>query len=206
MTDVGVDDLAPEVPATKGERTRRRLLHLAIERFAEEGYRATSLAAVARDAGVTPAAAYAYYPGKEAMFRAAVDADAGALIERLVREEGDGPILEQLPGRLERLVGALADHPLARRVLAGLEPAVIGRLVTLPSLVELRRVTADELAAAQRRGEVRAGLDPAGATLAIETLVLALTMSLLQTHGLAPDEVEARRVAVVQLLGAALRP
>ena len=43
-------------PATKGERTRRRLLELAIERFGERGYRATSVSEIARAAGLTQAA------------------------------------------------------------------------------------------------------------------------------------------------------
>ena len=67
--------------ATKGERTRLRLLELAIERFGERGYRATSVSEIARAAGLTQAAAYAYFPSKEALFDAAVDADAAPLVE-----------------------------------------------------------------------------------------------------------------------------
>ena len=48
---------------TKGERTRRRLLELAVRRFADEGYRATSVSAIARDAGITQAAVYATRQG-----------------------------------------------------------------------------------------------------------------------------------------------
>src|SRR5262249_56215036 len=64
----------------KGERTRQRLLDIAIRRFAEDGFRRTSLSDIARAAGLTPAAAYAYFAGKGGLFQAAVDADAGALI------------------------------------------------------------------------------------------------------------------------------
>ena len=58
--------------STKGERTRHALLAGAIRRFAADGYRATSLADIARDARVTPAAAYAYFANKEALFTEAV--------------------------------------------------------------------------------------------------------------------------------------
>src|SRR5690348_16296931 len=71
---------AAEATETKGERTRRRLLELAIQRFGERGYRATSVSEIARAAGLTQAAAYAYFPSKEALFDASIDADAAAAI------------------------------------------------------------------------------------------------------------------------------
>ena len=71
-----------ETPGTKGDRTRRRLLDLAVRRFAADGYRRTSVSDIARDADLTPAAVYAYFAGKEALFQAAVDADASALDRR----------------------------------------------------------------------------------------------------------------------------
>ena len=58
-------------PATKGEQTRRAILRAAITRFGRDGFRATSVADIARDAGVGGTVAYAYYPNKEALFLAA---------------------------------------------------------------------------------------------------------------------------------------
>ena len=48
----------------KGEQTRLAILDAAIARFGREGYRATSVADIARDAGVSGTAAYAYFPNK----------------------------------------------------------------------------------------------------------------------------------------------
>src|SRR5690554_6750519 len=80
---------ADETAETKGERTRRRLLELAIERFGERGYRGTSVSEVARSAGLTQAAVYAYFDGKEALFDAAVDADTEAVVSAIrARLEG----------------------------------------------------------------------------------------------------------------------
>ena len=64
----------------KGEQTRRAILDAAIARFGREGYRATSVADIARDAGVGGTVAYAYFPNKEALFLAAIDEDAAAVI------------------------------------------------------------------------------------------------------------------------------
>src|SRR3954453_20643138 len=66
--------------ATKGEQTRRAILGAAIVRFGREGYRATSVADIARDASVGGTVAYAYLPNKEALLLAAVDGDAAAVI------------------------------------------------------------------------------------------------------------------------------
>jgi AcrR family transcriptional regulator len=189
----------------KGARTRQRLLELAIERFAADGYGRTSVAAVSRDAGLTPAAAYAYFPSKDALFRAAVDADAEGLIDEITAAEAGRPLGERLLTRVDHVAAGVERHPLARRVLAGLEPAVTGRLVTLPSLVALRERTAEEIAEAQRAGVVRPDLDPAAASLGIETVVLSLMMSLLQVGGLAADEIQARRAGVIALIEGALR-
>ena len=74
---------------TKGERTRARILEAAVERFGANGFRPTSVAAIARDAGVSAAAPFAYWPSKEALFDAAVDADARAVITELLATVGE---------------------------------------------------------------------------------------------------------------------
>jgi AcrR family transcriptional regulator len=192
----------------KGQRTRRRLLELAVARFAVDGYRGTSLSAVAREAGLTPAAAYAYFPSKEALFAAAVDADADALIhEALDRVGGGRPVREGLVLLLAELRAALERHPLARRVLAGREPEVTGRLLDLPALTALRETVTADLAAGVRIGTVRADVDPAGVALGLQTIALALLMAQLQVEVVAdPAQQEVRIGAVLAVLDAALRP
>jgi AcrR family transcriptional regulator len=186
----------------KGERTRGRLLEIAVRRFAADGYRRTSVSDIAREAGLTPAAAYAYFAGKEALFKAAVDADAAALIE----EAGAGlraPVRERFALHVGELVDRVDSHPLARRVLAGQEPEVVGRLLDLPSLKVLTAVFAEELEAAQEAGEVRRDVDPAVVAAGMEAIVLSLLMGTVQA-GVTRDSERAAAVAVV--LDAALRP
>ena len=188
----------------KGERTRQRLLDIAVQRFAVDGFRRTSVSDIAREAGLTPAAAYAYFAGKEGLFQAAVDADAGALIEaaRSVAAKG-ASAREQLflfvADRRERV----DDHPLARRVLSGLEPEVAARLLTIPSLVALTAALADDLAEAHAASEIRADVDPAEVAVGLETIVLALLMAELQTGLTVEPE---RQAGVLAVMDAALRP
>jgi AcrR family transcriptional regulator len=188
----------------KGERTRQRLLDIAVQRFAVDGFRRTSVSDIAREAGLTPAAAYAYFAGKEGLFQAAVDADAGALIEaaRSVAAKG-ASAREQLFLFVAELRERVDDHPLARRVLSGLEPEVAARLLTIPSLVALTAALADDLAEAHAAGEIRADVDPAEVAVGLETIVLALLMAELQTGLTVEPE---RQAGVLAVMDAALRP
>ncbi len=188
----------------KGERTRRRLLDIAVQRFAADGFRRTSVSDIAREAGLTPAAAYAYFAGKEGLFQAAVDADAGALIEAARSAAAEGASArEQLFLFVGELRERVDNHPLARRVLSGLEPEVVARLLTIPSLVALTAALADELAEAQAASDIRPDVDPAELAVGLETIVLALLMAELQTGLTVEPE---RQAGVLAVMDAALRP
>jgi AcrR family transcriptional regulator len=188
----------------KGERTRQRLLDIAVQRFAVDGFRRTSVSDIAREAGLTPAAAYAYFAGKEGLFQAAVDTDAGALIEAARSAAAEGASArEQLFLFVGELRERVDDHPLARRVLSGLEPEVAARLLTIPSLVALTAALADELTEAQAASEIRADVDPAEVAVGLETIVLALLMAELQTGLTVEPE---RQAGVLAVMDAALRP
>jgi AcrR family transcriptional regulator len=188
----------------KGERTRQRLLEIAVRRFAADGFRRTSVSDISREAGLTPAAAYAYFAGKDGLFQAAVDADASALIEAARSAGATGPSArEQLFLFVAELRERVDDHPLARRVLSGLEPEVAARLLTIPSLVALTAGLADDLAEAQDAHEIRADVDPAEVAVGLETIVLSLLMAELQTGLTVEPE---RQAGVLAVMDAALKP
>jgi len=171
-----------ELVRTKGAQTRRAILVAAISRFGREGFRATSVAEIARDAGVGATAAYAYFPNKEALFLAALDEDAAAVIT----EGGLSTVAEGF-GRqdwrqllLVTLVQAVDRHPLARRVLAGLEPDVTDRVLDLPALAELRKACAERLRKDQLGGTVRSDIDPQAVGNGLIAITLSLLMSVVQ--------------------------
>src|SRR5207249_10377867 len=100
----------PQVPASKGARTRQALLDAAIARFGRDGYRGASVADIARDARLSGTAAYAYFPNKEALFVAAVDEDAAAVIEEALSTLTDADDIDLDKWRRElifTLVGAV---------------------------------------------------------------------------------------------------
>src|SRR3954454_4759893 len=116
--------------AQKGETTRSAILDAAIARFGRDGFRATSVADIARDAGVGGTVAYAYFSNKEALFLAALDEDAAAVIgEGLSSVIGNADLRDWRETLIFTLVDAVDRHPLARRLLAGLEPDVTERVL-----------------------------------------------------------------------------
>jgi AcrR family transcriptional regulator len=191
-------------PMTKGERTRKALLDAAIARFGRDGYRGTSVAEIARDARLSGTAAYVYFPNKEALFVAAVDEDAAAVIEEGLESFTDDVDLARWRETLMfTLLEAVDRHLLARRVLLGLEPEFTVRLISIPALEQLRKAIAERLSAQQLGGSVRADVDPQQMANGLVTIVLSMLMSLLQT-GTDPATLLGRDVAAV--IEAALGP
>lgn len=189
--------------ATKGERTRELLVTRAIRRFAVDGYRGTSVAEVARDCGVTPAATYAYFPSKEALFLAAVDLDAAGLVEKALPGVLDGTFAGEWSTLVLSLLAALEEHPLAKRVLSGREPERTERLLGIPALADLRAGIAQQLREGQHEGGVRDDIDVMLIADGLQTVVMSILIAVLQTGVPADGE---RAAGVVALLDAALLP
>jgi AcrR family transcriptional regulator len=87
-TDPGGDQYQPqdgsETSAGRhGPETRSRLLQLALQLFAEQGYEKTSLREIAERLGVTKAALYYYFRSKEDIVRSLVE-DYFAEIDELI--------------------------------------------------------------------------------------------------------------------------
>jgi AcrR family transcriptional regulator len=176
-----VESAADQVPETKGAQTRRAILEAAIVRFGRDGYRSTSVADIARDASLGGTVAYAYFPNKESLFLAAVDEDAAGVIEEGLVTVADVPDVRRWHDTLIfTLVEAVERHPLARRLLAGLEPEVTVRVLEIPALNELRKKCTELLRTGQAAGLVRPDIDPAAVANGIVALMLSVLMSVTQ--------------------------
>lgn len=170
-----------DMRSTKGELTRQAVLAAAIRRFGRDGFRATSVADISRDAGVSGTVAYAYFDNKEALFLAALDEDAAAVMgEGLSGFMEDPDALWWRVTLILTLVDALDRHPLARRVLAGLEPDVTDRVLEIPALLELRKAVVERLRTDQVAGVVRIDLDVEAVGNGAVTIILALLVAIEQ--------------------------
>jgi AcrR family transcriptional regulator len=153
-------DTIADPPTEKGAQSRDAILAAAIQRFGRDGFRSTSVAEIAREARVSGTLAYAYFDNKRALFLAALDADIAALIEEGVASVLDTPGDQTWRDSLVlTLIEELDRRPLARRMLAGLEPDAADRIVELPAMENLRDAVAARLRADQQDGLVRADID-----------------------------------------------
>src|SRR6202034_762648 len=149
--------------------------------FGRDGFRSTSVADIARDAGVGGTVAYAYFPNKEALFLAAVDEDAAGVIGEGLATVMEVPDIRRWHDTLIfTLVDAVDRHPLARRLLAGLEPDVTVRVLEIPALNELRKACGELLRTGQAAGTVRPDIDPAVIANGVISLMLSVLMSVTQ--------------------------
>jgi AcrR family transcriptional regulator len=116
----------PGKRAAQGRATRGQLIEVATALFAEHGYEGTSIEAVLAAAGVSRGALYHHFAGKEALFRAVIEAVSERITEQQVQ------IISGCPDPLEALrVGALAwidmaGDPVIQRVLLIDAPSVLG--------------------------------------------------------------------------------
>lgn len=188
---------------TKGERTRRRLLAAAITAFGSQGYRGTSVTAISRTAGVTQAAAYAYFENKEHLFRSALDADTAGLIDDALAGVAGTPVRQLGPAFLLLALESLDHHPLTRRVLAGAEADAVRHVREMSALGLVTDYVRDRIIEGQEAGEVRRDIDPSVMADGIEALVIALLMSAVNSRETAIDRY---LVGVVEAFDAMLRP
>lgn len=182
MTDLGyAGKVAVAGTTTRGAKTRQALLDAARERFARDGYRATSVAHISRDAGVGGTTAFVHFENKEALFFAAVDDDLTSLFDELGVELASLGPEGELPDRLLATVLAIVErYPLARRLLAGLEPDVTERVLQTESFAVLRRSVADLLAEGQDAGSIRPDLSPEHLADGLVAIVVAVAMASVQ--------------------------
>jgi len=176
-------------------------LETAIRRFGDRGFRETSLSAIAREARVSPAAVYAYFPDKEGLFIAAFDHDTNLLIDTVVTQ---APVPQLAPwiGLLPRVYAVLPQHPLTRRVLEGAEPDLVPRLFDLSSARRLRQTLAAAIRAAQQAGVARQDIDADVIATGLETLIVATVLAAVQARITGDED---RRAGVLALIVAAIR-
>ena len=173
--------------------TKAAILTAARTRFAAEGYRPTTIRAVARDAGIDPALVMRYFGGKADLFVAATD------IDLRIPDLSDAPADEHG----ERLVEHFLAHwdegtpegevlmILLRSATTDADAAASMRALFARQLVPaLRPLVADESELPQRAGLV-----------ASQMLGLALTRSVLALPPVAampPDALVANAGATIQ--------
>ena len=91
------------------DERRQRLLELGGRLFTRHSYDKLSMAAIAREAGISKALLYHYFPSKSAYFRATVSAEAERLAA-LTEPDPDLPPLEALTASLDAYLGWIDEN------------------------------------------------------------------------------------------------
>ncbi|MFE4912228.1 TetR family transcriptional regulator [Streptomyces sp. NPDC056652] len=157
--------------------TKARLLDAAFTEFAAHGIAGARVDRIAESAGANKRLIYVYFGNKEQLFDAVLERAMTAGAESVPFD------VEDLPG----YAGAIFDHLVARPDLMRLR---LWKLLERPSVTGLepdafQHKTA-EVADAQRRGEIAAGMEPAD----LLTMVLAAAQAWFwAAEGMDPKEV-----------------
>lgn len=180
------------------------MIDAARERFARDGYRGTSVAVISRDAGLGSTTAFGHFDNKEALFFAAVDDDLASMFREFSERLGvlmalDAEFLSQemvFQGLLGAALDIIDRHPLARRLLAGLEPDFTGRVLESASFDDLRATVVPLLEEGQRGGWIRPDLPTTDLADGLTAFVLAMAMASVQI-GPAIDRTFGRGITTV---------
>jgi TetR/AcrR family transcriptional regulator, regulator of cefoperazone and chloramphenicol sensitivity len=139
---------------TSKRSTYERILAAALEGFARNGVKATSIRDVAAASGVSPGLVQHYFSSKGAL-RAAVDEHVTAVARAALSvRKVDGDVIEDIAQRLTALV---ADHFTALLYVArGVAERDKAAMAVFDTLTELCR---DQLSVLKRNGMLRPDLD-----------------------------------------------
>jgi AcrR family transcriptional regulator len=91
------------------DERRRRLLELGAELFTRFSYDELSMARIAKEAGISKALMYHYFPSKEAYFVATLE-EAAAELQARTRPDPALEPLEQLAGSLDAYLGWVEEN------------------------------------------------------------------------------------------------
>jgi AcrR family transcriptional regulator len=119
------------------EHRREAVVSSAITAFSRTGYLGTPIAAVAEHAAISPAYVFKLFPGKEALFVAALDSCFDRIIDAL--EQGAASAVDTSPdGILDSMGGAYAEL-IADRQLLMLQVHALSAADVIPIGDALRR-------------------------------------------------------------------
>lgn len=198
----------PDQPPVRRGRPgydRSQILEVAVQVFIEQGYDATSVAALAERLGLSKSALYHHFTSKEELLQVALDEALGGL-EGVLEQSGasDGSARDRLQhvlaGAVLVLVDKLSYVTLLLRVRGNSD---VERAALERRRVFDRRVTA-LVRAAQDEGTVRADIDPSVATRLLFGMVNSI-VEWYRPHGGEGAQEVARDVLTVALDGLGTR-
>lgn len=131
---------------------RAQLVELGERLFTEHAYTDLSMAAIAREAGISKALLYHYFPSKQAYFEATLAAAAEDLQARTATDPGLPPAV-QLDRSLDAFLGWIEDHRAAY-------PKLMRTATEVPEVREIVESVRRQTAARILGGVIGEGVEP----------------------------------------------
>jgi len=168
--------LAPTA-TDRGTETRRRILEVAAQAFADRGYAGTSVSDVLKASGVTKGGFYFHFPSKEALALATLRHEqeqwAGSVMAAVLRHPG---AVDQLDAMVEALCDLHQQDPSCRVIsrlcneLGDEHPELRPQLGT--QLTTWMDMVAGVIRKGQDEGDIRPEVEPAvAAEIAVESFI-----------------------------------
>lgn len=167
------------------QRTREQILAAGRASLLDFGVRGTSVAQVARRAGVGRMTVYRHFTDSGGLMRELMTREFGELFERCAAEAQGAHARARVTEALTRAVTGIRAHPLFRRIVAA-EPELL-----VPYLFERigasQHVALDMITAAVREGQADGSIRPGDPrTLALAQLLVAQSFALSAGTGTVP--------------------
>src|SRR5262249_2938265 len=187
--------MSPPTGAATPAPPRRQMLTAAIDCFARHGYQGTSIARIAREAGVTKGALYYHFRDKEDLLFAAVTERVGEFERKVLRDVG--PTRDALT-TLRRVVDACFFHARSPTPPRFTIPLMGEALDPTPRLSEefrrilrgMRSFLAEVVRRGQHEGTLRGDVDADAAAAMIAGGIMGAEIQ----HYQDPDEIDLRAV------------
>jgi AcrR family transcriptional regulator len=134
---------SPAYTRLQVDERRRRLLELGAELFARHTYEELSMARIAREAGISKALLYHYFPSKQAYFSATLEQAAEELAEVTAPDPARPPVeqlsasldaylawVERHMGAYDKLIRSVGAVPEVREIVDRVRDETVARILT----------------------------------------------------------------------------
>ena len=185
----------PDSPEPKFRRRAEdrpdEVLDAALALFVEQGYAHTSVAQIARDAGISKGAVYLYFPSKQAILEGLVRRAVTPVADRALAQASlaRGDLRTTLTAALTAIVSALSDPK-----LYAIPKIVIREAVVAPEIAEMYRNAVLDRVLPVATELIRQGIDsgqlrPVDPDLTLRTIMgpIVLHLLLAEIFGIRPE-------------------
>jgi len=189
--------------------TRERVLEVALELFAEHGYRGTSLRDIARRIGIKAPSLLHHFPSKEQLYVAVLDRIFEGMEESAQNVlSGRGGYRECCRNAIVGAIDLIASRPDSMRILwhEMTEESGVGRQLLKRRVPPLFAMGVNFIFRGQREGEFREEVDPFHFLLSLNSITIgffttaAMVRRLWGNNLLEPAVIERRKREVIDMV------